>query len=164
MSTAFYIIAISFQIAGALLLMFSSISTKRRKVVEKFVNKDMVFEDGNTNEIKYSEGGLKDTFRVAYLTKLSFAYIALGYIIGILGENEGVSKIIIAIAIIGLTAIIIGASYFIIEQVLKHSKKVNKKLTKKELEEYDLEATMEEISNEEVDQLFNKIFKQEDAK
>lgn len=164
MSTVFYIIAISFQIAGALLLMFSSLSTKRRKIVEKFVNKDMVFEDGNTNEINYNEEGLKDIFKVAYLSKVSFFYIALGYIIGILGENEGVSKIIIAIAIIGLTAIIIGASYFIVEQVLKHSKKVNKKLTKEELVEYNLQATMISISNEEIDKLFKETFEQEDTK
>ena len=158
MSTMFYIISISLQIAGALLLVIFAISTKRRKVVERFVNKDMVFEDGNTNEISYNKEELKQTFKVAYLSKLSFFYIALGYLVGIWGENKELSNITITIAIIGVTAIIMLASYFIVEQILKYSKKVNKKLTCKELKEYGINSTMVSISNKEIYERFSDYF------
>lgn len=52
-----YVISISFQLAGALQLIFI-ISTKRDKVIESFAGKGIISKDNNTKEITYNKKAL----------------------------------------------------------------------------------------------------------
>ena len=79
-----YIISISLQVAGALLLIAYSISTKRDDVIKKFSGKGFIHRDNNTNEISYNEKAFFQEYKMAYIDKLSFIYILFGYLLGLL--------------------------------------------------------------------------------
>lgn len=155
MELFFYIFSISLQLAGALLLMIFSFSTKREKVIKRFCNKDIINQDENM-EISYNEEEFKNTFKIAYLSKFSFCYIALGYIIGVLGTRELASKFTTILEIIICTILLMLCAYGITNIIIKYSKTVNKKITSDELKEYNIEPTMVELSNEEIDEIIDK--------
>lgn len=156
MNIILYISSISFQVAGAILLMLLSLSTDRRKVINRFINKNMILCDGNTKKLTYDKGEFKNIFKQAYLAKFSFLYIATGYILGIFGNTKECNQWIILIFVIIFTIVLIGLAYFIVAQIIKHSKNINKEITYEELEKLDLEPTMESTSNKELDEIFNK--------
>lgn len=150
-----YILSISFQLAGALLLMVNVLSTKRDKVIRRFVGRGTLYRDNNTNEISYDKNALKDTFKDAYLSKLAFLYIAVGYFMGVFGSVNGYCKMITAITIIIATALLILLSHLAVYFILKFSKKVNRELSNEELTALGIEPDIENISNEEIGRFFN---------
>ena len=155
MNEFIYILSISMQISGALIITLFTLSTKREKIINKFINKDLINQDGNTKELEYDEKEFVNTFKNAYLNKFSFCYIALGYILGIFGEVKKIDKYVIALFIIITTIIIIVITYVIVSIIAKQSKKINKKITPEELKKMNLEPNLSTISKEEIDKLFN---------
>ncbi len=149
-----YILSIAFQVAGALLLMINSLSTKREKVIKRFASSKIIFRHNNTGEISYNEEALRDEYRNAYLNKLAFSYIAVGYIIGVFGEIGDGSRVCIALLIIGIASVIIGASYLSIWFVLKYNKEINREITNEELNSLGIEPDLEDIPNHLIDALF----------
>lgn len=155
MATFMYILSISLQVAGALLLMFFSLSAKREQIIKRFVNKNFIIRNEN-EELEYDEGELKSTFRTAYLSKFSFGYIALGYILGIFGDiNDSILYTIIGI-ILG-TIVLMVIAYWITSIILKHSKNANQELTKEELANYGLEPNMTAISEKEIQEIWDEM-------
>lgn len=148
MDNIIYIVSISLQVAGALLLMFFSISTKRENIIRAYFGKGSSKRKDNSNEIEYSEKTFKDIYKTAYLTKFSFAYIALGYLLSIYGESSEVNRNCITILIIGCTILCILLAFGIVAMIMKYSKIVNKKVTYDELSKLDLEVDIV-ISSEE---------------
>ena len=151
-----YILAISFQLAGALLLMVNVLSTRRDKVIRRFVGKGMIYRDNNTNEISYDETALKDTFKEAYLSKLAFLFIAIGYVLGVFKSPDSDCRMWLALIIIFVSIFIIATSYLVVNAITKFSKKVNRKLPNQELLALGIEPDIENISNEEIDKLFTE--------
>ncbi len=150
-----YIFSIAFQVAGAVLLMFLSLSTNRRKVINRFINKNMIFSDGNTKKLTYDKDEFKNIFKQSYLANFSFLYIIVGYILGIFGNTEGFNNWLILIFVVIVTIILIGLAYFIVMQIIKHSKNINREITNEELEKLDLEPNMESLSDKELEDIFN---------
>lgn len=153
MKVLIYILSISFQVSGALLLLKYSLSTRREQVNKRFVDKNIITKDGE--KINYSEEGLRETFRTAYLNKISFGFIALGYLINIFGDLEGAFLPHVFIVIIFLTALLMTIAYFIVFLKIKYSKKINKPLTEDELLEYGIEPNFSAITEEDIDNIFN---------
>ena len=153
METIFYIISISLQLAGALLLMIFVLSTKREKVIQRFAGNGIIARDNNTNEILYNEKAFKDSFKNAYLNKCSFAFIALGYFMGVFGAIN-YNKALVGILIVLCTGLIMGATYLIVNQIVSHSKVINKKITNEELSLAGVEPDIEDIPNDEIAKLF----------
>ena len=89
----FYIISVSFQIAGALLLVLFSISTKRDSVIRRFVGNGIITKDGDSKILDYNENAYKEEYRRAFLNKYSFGCILLGYMLSIWGEIEDGSRL-----------------------------------------------------------------------
>lgn len=150
-----YVLSIAFQIAGAVLLLFLSLPTNRGKVINRFRNADMIFRDGNTKNLTYDKDEFKNIFKQSYLAIFSFLYIIAGYILGIFGNMEDCNKWIILIYIIVATIILIGLAYFIVTQIIKHSKSINKEITNEELEKLGLEPNIEDIPNKDIDEILN---------
>ena len=71
-----YILSISFQVAGALLLMVNALSTRRDRVIHRFASHSLIYRDNNTGELEYDKEALKGAFKEAYLSKFAFAEIA----------------------------------------------------------------------------------------
>lgn len=147
-----YIGAISFQVSGALLLLFFAISTKRKNVVRRFIAKGYIERCGN--KINYNKLNFLDEYKNAYLNRLAFIYIALGYILGIWGEIGCFEKIKIFIFVVVFTIIIMAASYFFTYIFVHKSKKVNTAITNDELAKLNIDPTNDIVSIEEIDNIF----------
>ena len=80
------------QVSGALIITIFTLSTKREKVIAKFINKNLINQDGNTKELEYNKKEFVNTFKNIYLNRFSFCYIALGYMIGVFGKIKNDNK------------------------------------------------------------------------
>ncbi len=154
-----YIIATSFQISGTLLLLLNFTSTKRENIIKQFSTNYLINRDNNKNKIEYDKTRLKALFRNAWLNKISFASLGLGYILGILGEPNHNYKFLTILCIIILAITIMSLSYLIVACIIKYSSQVNKKLTNDELIELGIQPHIESISNKDIDDMFTEIFK-----
>ncbi len=150
--TLVYIISISLQVSGALLLMLSSLSTKRVNVIKKFISKNTITKEGP--KIFYDEDEFKETFRTSYLNIFSFGFIAFGYLIGVFGEIDCCNRWGIILGIILFTAIFMSLSYLIVNAIIKRSKKVNTELSVEELEKNNIEPNDDFATNEDIDKIF----------
>lgn len=158
MKTELYIISIAFQLSGALLLMIFSLSTKRERVVKKFINKNIIIQNYDET-LHYDKSELKETFKIAYLNKCSFLFIALGYLIGVMGEMDNCNILDVMIKIVILTGVLMIFAYFIVYQIIKHAKKVNTILTKEEMTKYSIVPNIEMATEKDIDDLLNNIFR-----
>lgn len=154
-SFIFYVVAISLQVSGALQLLLSFVSTKRDNVIRNFIGKGIISRDNNTKIIDYDKKAYKQVFKSAYLNKFSFIYIFLGYLLGIWGTIEKESKSKATIFIILTTIVILTISNLLITLYVKKSKKVNREITNEDLERLQIQPDIENISNEEIEKLFN---------
>lgn len=158
-SVIIYVIAISLQISGALLLTVFLISTKRDKVIERFAGKGIITKDNNLNKLNYNREKFRDSFKEAYLNKLAFVFIVIGYILGIFGKVDNAEKVMVPIEFIVTilvcisTFIFMGLAYSIVKIIVENSKKVNKEITPEELEKLGIKSDIENISNESIDNL-----------
>ena len=156
MSTVIYIISISLQLAGALLVLFFAVSTKRQAVIKSFAGASgIISRDNDTMQIQYSHDSFKETYRTAYLSKCAFVFIALGYFLGVFGSIEWKYKIVVGIMIILLTAIIMCITYWSVDYLVKHSDRVNEEITNEELEQLGIEPDMENVSVEDIEGFFS---------
>lgn len=153
-NTIIYILSISLQVAGALLLLVYASSIKRENVIKSFSGKGIIHRDENTMEISYNEDAFKEVYKTVFLNKCAFAFIALGYFFGVFGAIEWESKLLVGIIIVALVLIIIVATLFVANQFILHSKEVNKKITNGELERLGIEPDMCNISNQTIKSLF----------
>ena len=154
----FYVIAISLQLSGAILLLFSSLSTKRSKIVKEFAQSKIITEDSNTKDIFYNNQSFMAAWENVHQNRFAFAYISVGYLAGIWGEisNEQRCKALVYVSI--LSTLIIVSSRLVIKQILKHSRRANKSITNDELTALGVEPATGSI---EIDKIAD-IMKQND--
>lgn len=150
-----YIVSISLQVAGALLLMFFSLSTKRKQVIGRFVNKNLVIRDSD-EKLKYDTEELKNTFRIAYLNKFSFGFIASGYLLGIYGNLKDTNLLFVMVGVILGSVVLMLIAYFSTSLILHFSKSIKQPLTEAELTKYGLEPNMTIASSKEIDEMWNR--------
>lgn len=151
MEELIYIFSISFQISGAILLLFFSLSTKREKVIKRFINKNIITKNFN-GDLDYDIGEFKETYRTAYLNKLSFAFIAIGYLLGIFGKIG--DKLYAFVGIIVNTSLLIGIAFGISSLIVKYDKKANKLITYEEINKIGIDLNFEAINKEEIEENF----------
>lgn len=111
-----YVISISLQVTGAILLLLFNMSCNRDKVIQKFVE-ERGSVIGIDDKINYDLKSLKAQFEVAYINKMSFLYIALGYLLGIFSEIIDTKKRYIFICVTVATLILIIVSKKIAEKL-----------------------------------------------
>lgn len=150
-----YVISISLQVSGALLLMINVLSVKREDVIRRFVlSGEIITKNNNTGEIKYNVDKFYDTFKEAYLSKIAFGYISFGYFFAVFSGIEGTSKIIMAIAVlIGCVGFILLA-HKIVKIYMRFNKEIKKRITSEELKMLKIEPQMGNISDKDIDDLF----------
>ena len=148
-----YAVAISFQISGALLLLFYNISTSRKHIVKGFAQKSIIIRE--ENEISYNKEALKKCFKNAWINKIAFILIVLGYILGVFGEIGKVNKILVVVLILKITSIVIFISHLIVSFLIKILPSVNKELTDDEINEIGGEVDIETMSSKDVEEICN---------
>ena len=145
-----YILSISLQVAGALLLIMFALSTKRTRIIRSFGKSNVILKDGNTQELSYDHDSFVEVYRTAYCSKISVIYILCGYLIGVLGEIGDSNKLSIATSILILALFFLGVARIVVHLLLNQAK-VKTPLTYKELEEAGIDSTLNTISYDEID-------------
>lgn len=153
----FYIISVSFQIAGALLLVLFSISTKRDSVICRFVGNGIITKDGDSKILDYNENAYKEEYRRAFLNKYSFGCILLGYMLSIWGEIEDGSRLEASIYIALLSLIMILMSIGVSSLWVNFSKKCNRRIESDDLKRLKIEPSMETMSQQEVNDIIQSL-------
>lgn len=145
-----YIISIALQVAGALMLIIFSLSTKRKDIIKSFVNSHIIVRDGNTKELSYNHEVFIDSVISAYYSKVSVGYIAAGYIVGIFGDRGDVNRWIVAGITVLITVVLILCTRFTIEKLVKIYRIAP--ISNEEIESIGAEPDMESMSDEMIDE------------
>lgn len=145
-----YILSVSFQIAGALLLFFYSISAKRESVIRRFVGKGLLTRQGDV--VEYNQDAYKKEYFLAYLNKISFALIAGGYLTNVFGSIENMCKALALVGVLLFTPLVMFLSIRVASFLVSHLK-ANDKITNKDLKDFDIKPDVDFITSEEIDQI-----------
>lgn len=149
-----YILAISLQVSGALLLLIKSISIKRKDLIIQFKGNGIIFKDNNTHVISYDKEAFQKLFENTLINRWSFGFIFSGYLIGVFGSidnNWNKCKVIAFASILLLTIMFTLITKFYIE---RYAKKHCFEITKEDFAKAKIEADMQSIPNNEIDDLF----------
>ena len=102
-----YVLSLSFQVAGAVLLIIKYFGkTKERIIEEYFPGSNIAERDENDNSTLEKEK-VRFCVRNIYDNRMAFLFIAVGYILSIFGEVNGECKLCILMFVIACTVAII---------------------------------------------------------
>lgn len=155
----FYVIAVSFQVAGALLLLLYNVSSKRKDIIKNFASTKGCIKVQGT-EVEYDKPRLKEIFKLAYINKMSFGYIVVGYIVGVfgkIGDNTYVPSIILGIVVFAFIFISMGIK--IPERILLSKEKRNGNffdITNDDIKELNIKDTINYATIEDIDNIIHE--------
>lgn len=108
LKNVWYILAISFQLAGALLLICHYMRNTEKQIKGSYFSQDAIVKTEN-GKVKLRKEKVRTKAEEIYINRIAFAYIAIGYFIGIFGDiedrNRGLIVFLIAIMTILLMTI-----------------------------------------------------------
>lgn len=149
----FYIVAVALQLSGSIILLIGSFSTKRSKVICEFSKKGLIERDNDTNDIFYDKEAFCDEFYKPIINKSAFLLLSTGYLLSIFGHMERESRLLTSVYVIVLSIIIVGLSVCISRKIARNFSKED--ITNKELTELNITPNLENISNKELDNMFD---------
>lgn len=107
-SNVLYILAISLQLAGALILICHYMRNTEKQIKDSYFCQDAIVETEN-GKVKLRKEKVRIKAAEIYINRFAFGYIAIGYFFGIFGDiedrNRGLIVFLIAIMTILLMAI-----------------------------------------------------------
>lgn len=151
-----YIMAISMQFTGSILLLIYFVSTDRKSVIKRFTGIGVIERCGE--KISYNEEAFFNEFKSAYLNKAAFFCIVLGYILGVFGEVGERSRIYTVITVILISIMLILIVKYGIEFFVKHNQTTTQRITSKELDELGVQSHLNIASNDEFDEFLEETF------
>lgn len=149
-----YILAISLQVSGALLLLIKSLSTKKEDLIIRFKGNGNIYKDNNTDEISYDKEAFKKIYENTLINRWSFGFIFCGYLIGVFGSIDNNCNKCKVIAFTFILLFTIMLTRIIKVGIEKYSEKKCFVIRKENLDEAKVEADIEIISNKEIGELF----------
>lgn len=156
-----YVIAVSLQVAGALLLLCYNVSAKRKNIIKSFASTKGCIQVQGT-KIEYDKHRLKEIFKLAYINKMSFLYIVVGYIAGVfgkIGDNTYILSIILGMVAFISLFICIGISIPKCILLLKEKRNGNFfDITNEDIKELGIKDITNVATDEEVNNAINKTF------
>ena len=150
-STIVYIISVSFQITGALILIIKCLSTKRRNVVKRFFLNSFSIYSPDSNILNYNHELFEEEYEKAYYNKISFFSLFIGYIFSPFSDIGSFPRLYVALFILLLTLILLSAFIFICTLLRK---KGHSKVTMNELINVGIDENLPEMSKEDIDEIF----------
>lgn len=151
LNTIFYIFSISLQLSGSLLLMIFSLSTKRKQIIKRFINNNILTERGKI--LDYDTEEFKNTYKIAYLNKFSFGYIVIGCIASIFASNNNCPPWRIMIYTIIFTLLFIVIAILFTKHLVIFLPKANKPIRSEELKRNNIKPTASTITNDDIDKI-----------
>lgn len=101
-----YILAIAFQLAGALLLIFHYMKNPEEQIKKSYFSQDAIVEAEN-GKVKLRKEKVRIKAAEIYINRIAFIYIALGYFLGIFGDVQNASRLQIAFLTAMVTILLI---------------------------------------------------------
>ena len=86
-----YLLSISFQLSGALILIFFCWGNIERKVLNKVFPANSVMERNDDNKVVISRDKLFRAYKEVWLNRIAFILLGLGYLLSVFGSNEGIN-------------------------------------------------------------------------
>ncbi len=126
MGNVWYVLSISLQMSGALLLIFEWCRKTETLLIEKYFMTNAVSLAKNDNgeiKIQVNVDNIKTVLRNIYINRSAFMYIFSGYVLSVWGRI-GEEKIVIAVCIALLTAIITWVSDYVINKKAESESKL----------------------------------------
>lgn len=152
-NTMIYIFSLSFQLAGAILLIIKYFGKTKNRIIEEYFPGSNIIERDEKNICRMERDKVRESVRKVYDNRMSFIFIAVGYILSIFENKSYLSKVYIALFVI-LGALII----ILIEKGI--CLLVSKMFYKNDIEiPYDELAYIADttISEEEIDNMSNDL-------
>lgn len=112
-----YIISISFQICGALLLLLDSVFNGVEKIYSQFNYDRKEITDNSYSTFFNKKEDFVPYLKQLFIERSAFLYLAVGYIIGIWGSVGECNKMIIALFVIIVSIVIIIATHFLSNKI-----------------------------------------------
>lgn len=107
---AIYVIAISLQVCGAIVLLIGSYVNIETVIYKSIADKsDKAVMSGS----RIKDIDVADEIRNAYLSRISLIYLATGYFLGVFGEISAETKVYVAVAIVIASAVFTALTYFL---------------------------------------------------
>ena len=150
-STIVYIISVSCQVTGALILVLKCLSTKRRNVIRRFFLNSFSIYSPDSNILNYNHELFEEEYEKAYYNKISFLSILLGYILSPFSDIGSFPRLYVAFFILLLTLIML-FTFILICTLLR--KKGHSKVTMSELIDIGIDVNLSEMSKEDIDEIF----------
>lgn len=153
----FYILSISLQLAGAIILLVFPNSVSRANLIRSFSHNSFTSAKGNS--VKYNHEAYVESCKIIYFNRIAFVYLTAGYLGSIFSTSPSEKRyqVFIAVAVILIVLIIIAR--LVVRLIVTHSKKVTKRITRDELKKLNIEPNIEIATNEDIEKMINDVFK-----
>lgn len=117
--TVIYIIAISLQLAGAVILIINYCRNTHNQIIDRYFPGSNLVERDNKDNIVLEKERVQEVVREIFMNRCAFFYIGAGYIVGIYGEAGKTNKCIISILVIIGSFLLIVLGEIILNGIVK---------------------------------------------
>lgn len=153
-----YILSLAFQIAGAVLLIIKYCGkTKQRIINEYFPGSNLIERDDN-DMLHLEKKKVQVCVKRIYDNRISFAYIAIGYVLSVFGESSNSSKAVIIFYMLFFTTALILVEKIISASFARLLYQSDIEMKYSEIEE--IADTV--ITEKEIDEIINGIFREDE--
>lgn len=156
-----FIISVSCQIVGSIALAIHVFPFRRKTIVQSFFRNSFSSQDGEN--IEYDHQLFVKHIRKAYLTWLSVIVLLMGYILQLFCSKNDDNHLILLAGILFFSILIYAIIFFLSSLIARWIGK--KRVTNKELEDYQITTNISFMQEEEVIQIleekFGKVFNDE---
>ncbi len=149
----FYILSISFQLAGSTILLIFPNRVNRAYLVKSFLLNS--FTSANENSLEYDHKAYVKSCETIHSNCIAFFYLLCGYFLSIFATNQSEKRLQVLISIAVIFVVLIIISRLVVSLIIKHSKKVTQRITIDELGKLGINPNLESIKVEEIDKLCN---------
>lgn len=87
-----YILSLAFQVAGAVLLIIKYCGKTKQRIIREYFPGSNIIERDDDDMVHLEKEKVQECVKRIYDNRISFAYIAIGYVLSIFGESTNRSK------------------------------------------------------------------------
>ncbi len=129
-----YVLAISLQVCGALILLIHSFGNKQTEINNEIINSVSTGEQQTQTHVDNIDVSYK--LKDIYLNRVAFICLTFGYFLGVFGEISTVAKWVIALSVVIISCLITVFFYFLCEKLANKRQKLYKDNYKKDYQNY----------------------------
>ena len=122
----FFLISISFQLSGALILIFFCWGKTNHKILNMIYPSNSTFERDDNDMVKISKDKLCRANKEVLLNRTAFIFIGLGYLLSVFGTNEGLCPWHGLLFVIVMSIFMMCIGYIIAHFIAKASNKMDR--------------------------------------